>query len=771
MARRRWFEFWKPRGLSREQILRYQLPVSFSDLQTLTRPPKVTPDHQEFGASGTPLAGGVLRPEDYNRDLTGKNAIATYDRMRRSDAQVKATLDLLELPLLAAEWDFVPPEHGDTTDQQIADFCKACILDDDAQRDTWAFTLRHILLMLPFGFSPFEKVWEVGPVGEYRYHRVAPRLPPSIDEFRITENGRLWEIVQRASKGEQEQELIIPSHPEHPEGDVGLVFVWRREGDNFNGMSVLRSAYKHWFYKDQLYNIDAISHERYGVGTPKAKLDPGVSLSPNEMKVLQAVLEGMRSHHRGYLILPPGVDVDILTPSRSIGGNWLMTSVEHHDVMIARNILAPFMNVGQAPNGTRSSTGELIDVFFTALEGVATSVSSDSKRQLVKPICDLNFPMEGRQYPTLVARNIRKVDIQLLADAMQKLKSASAITPDDPIENALRKIMGWEPLNPKLARPLVRPETALLGTGAPEAGPQAPGRVSPFNPASRASDATPTERVAATALRADPNNPRLRRTPTDLELQVLSFTEIPGRLDVANRALAQTIVAIREKQLRRLAELYAGGNLNPEVPYQQEIVRAITAMQKEIAEFGMSQVRLELRRQGAPIAMRADAEGPMSFAATLSSGQIGTRASILEHMRASAASTAQSLSQQLRTRVADEMLRQRRTNLRGAELATAIVDELDDVPATNVLNPVYGEVNEALSLGRQAQAFAFRDRITVAVQSALMDPATCAPCGNVDGEEMPFGSERQAELLPPFVDCVGRENCRCVQLYVYSGGV
>ena len=67
-------------------------------------------DMSELGATGTPIFGGFLREEgEYNPDLTGLSAYRIYERMRRSDAQVKATLKAVKLPIRGAKWDVVAP--------------------------------------------------------------------------------------------------------------------------------------------------------------------------------------------------------------------------------------------------------------------------------------------------------------------------------------------------------------------------------------------------------------------------------------------------------------------------------------------------------------------------------------------------------------------------------------------------------------------------------------------------------------------------------------
>ena len=47
-----------------------------------------------------------------------------------------------------------------------------------------------------------------------------------------------------------------------------LVFTNDKEWDNYEWVSILRSAYKHWFYKDNFYKFDSIRQERLSVGIP-----------------------------------------------------------------------------------------------------------------------------------------------------------------------------------------------------------------------------------------------------------------------------------------------------------------------------------------------------------------------------------------------------------------------------------------------------------------------------------------------------------------------
>lgn len=85
----------------------------------------------------------------------------TYDKMRRSDAQVSAVLLAMELPIRSAYWYIDPAkdENGEVSDfdKQVADFVQEAIFE--RLHDGWDNKLREILTMLPFGFSVFEKVY------------------------------------------------------------------------------------------------------------------------------------------------------------------------------------------------------------------------------------------------------------------------------------------------------------------------------------------------------------------------------------------------------------------------------------------------------------------------------------------------------------------------------------------------------------------------------------------------------------------------------------
>ena len=136
------------------------------------------------GLPGTPIFHGFLRDfGEYNPQLEGLTAIRTYEKMRRSDAQVAATLFACELPIRAAHWD-VAPASDSALDREIAGFVRDNLfggleyVSPSGVKTTqcWDDVLRNALLMLAFGAAAHEEIYAIDG-SSVRLARLAPRLP------------------------------------------------------------------------------------------------------------------------------------------------------------------------------------------------------------------------------------------------------------------------------------------------------------------------------------------------------------------------------------------------------------------------------------------------------------------------------------------------------------------------------------------------------------------------------------------------------------------
>lgn len=422
----------------------------------------------EYGASGTQNIYGRIYGEDYNTLFDGKNGLALFDQMDRSDAQVGAASDIIKLPIRAAQWRCVPPDDATAKEKEIADAVNLVLFESNnwPSGESWDFYLRHLLMRVSHGFGLLEKIWTFDDdSGLLKWRRLAPRLPKTVDKFMTNPDGSLRAVVQYVAPSG----TANFSYKEIP-AEYCVLSVRDREGDNYFGRSVYRRLYKHWFYKDEAYRIDGIRLDRYGVGIPVAKLGENASLSNDDLTEIELVLRSLRSHERAYIIETHDVDFRIMVPDGGHGGaTGLMESVQHHDTMIVRGVLATFMS-DHAEGLNTNRTRTLADIFLHSLKGEAAATAGDVVSQLIRPFCNLNFDMTDARYPNVQISGIGDLTVEQISTYLSPLITAGAVTADDSVEDQLRKIFGLEPLPDGWKRGDKKPEVPApsVGGGNPD---------------------------------------------------------------------------------------------------------------------------------------------------------------------------------------------------------------------------------------------------------------------------------------------------------------
>lgn len=754
---------------------------------------------QEIGASGTENYNGWLVGLDYNSLLAPPHGFTIYDEMRRSDPQVHASLEILKLPLLSATWTVQAPDNPTPQEQELADYCQAVLLEQGAMTETWDFILRHALLLLDFGCSTLEKTYvlKATPFGEkVALDRLAPRLPVTLERFLVDERGKLTHVVQRALKqdgrgGGTYRTIEIPA--------ARVVhLVHRREGDNYFGESMLRSAYKPWLFKFQAEKADAVRVYRQVAGVPMASFDVEtaskiqmVNGGPdvNEIAQVDTMLAQMASSrltqlrtstlwkwtwlHGGAEGAKAGADVE--------------ATIQRHDRAILRNVLGDFMS--GTPDGLNSGkTRTLTDFFGSALYALAQAIEDDFSLHVLRPLCAFNFPVQGLRYPRLVANDVTDVDGAQLADVLGKLGDRY-IRPDDPLEEMLRKVFGFPPADPTTTRkaPTPPPFPGAPATGAAEG--EGDGEDDPdIDDAAR--DDAKGETETATDLRARPGasvalkgrsavygGRTYSRVPTAFELAAFNVAEVPDTLDHATVTLQREIVDIRRKQLDVLAsklsrsEGWAAGRPDSVVvPFKKAVTAAFKSAVTTIAQYGRTQVQVELAKQGADVRLVA-----ASSLVVLAGGAGRSSRTMKSALTTSATIATEKETDYWVNRIIESAARLKRNGITGADLASRIVEVMTPEVEQGTLPLAKSEINEAFSIGRQAEATAQKDQIDHVEYSALLDANTCAACEALDGQIFPFESEQYWETLPPYQHCEGNKGqpdaCRCAHIFhAKSGG-
>lgn len=116
------------------------------------------------------------------------------------------------------------------------------------------------------------------------------------------------------------------------------------------------------------------------------------------------------------------------------------------------------------------------------------------------------------------------------------------------------------------------------------------------------------------------------------------------------------------------------------------------------------------------------------------------------------------IANDVQSRIIAAATRFRLLGLTGSELLTAIRNEITAGSVSYIDRAATGLANRVINIGRMDEMENRADEIDRYEQSALLDPATCAPCLEDDGK-----TATNPEDLPggPNPDCLGSDFCRC----------
>jgi hypothetical protein len=379
-----------------------------------------------IGRSHSALFQYNLATEEYLNKLKWPDNLTIYEKMKRSDAQIKALLLVLELPIRSTQW-YVEPADNSRKAKQVAEFIEENLFKGppDGMTMHWDDLLRQICLMFPFGHSIFEKVYKVDKSGFLTWRKFSPRPVSTIYDFLYDTNGGPIGI-QQYKINESFQIVDIPI-------DKLLMFSHRMENGDVRGTSVLRSAYKHWYIKDFIYKIHNIGIERNHVGTPYVKLPPGVT--PEDEAKGKEVVTSLRSSESGGATIPDGFDLDIFEGKRQMQD--IMPYLNHQDLMIVRSVLAQFVNLGSGDTGSFALSKDQSDLFLMMLNSEAKYIANVFNSYAIPQLVRYNFNSD--LYPKLTFKPLGGSD--KLLETLKLLVDGKLIVPDLELETWLREML------------------------------------------------------------------------------------------------------------------------------------------------------------------------------------------------------------------------------------------------------------------------------------------------------------------------------------------
>ncbi|MEN6601774.1 MAG: DUF935 family protein [Bryobacteraceae bacterium] len=672
------------------------------------------PDLTEYGATGTPILAGYLQDlGEYNSALEGLSAFATYEKMRRSDAQVAATLAGMKLPIRSADWVIAEPDDASPVEQEAAEFIRQCLFEDI----DFGALLSNALLMLDFGCSAHEDVYRIDG-NRVRLAKCAPRLPVTFSRW-MTAGEDLVAIEQQGYRGETYITVSVPI-------EKLALFTFHQEGANYAGRSVLRPVYQHWYIKSSLYKIDAIAQERNGMGVPWARM--GEDAKVEDRRTANEWLQQLCAHERAAILLPPGWEFGL----KGVEGTLRdpKDSISHHNMQISMAGLAQFMMLGQTESGNRALGQTMSDFFYLSLQATANQLARILTLTTIRRLVDYNFAGIKR-YPRLVPQQILTLQFESLWAALQGLATSKLVEPDDDLEGWLRKKMG--------APAKAKPRTAA--------------------PAPRPAEMRESHR--GRCIRCQESSITTWRAPRGAE-RFLALDEIVSELDRGRDEVAAAIrrarPAIQAEIVNKLVNTPVRQMHRVSIPPDEKLIATIETILDRVQEFGYDQVEAERDRQRA-----GQAPGDAAQIRLAESGRRRERDPLGVYADATVSEVTNTLTQRAANAALDWM--RRPGDLHKGEIIRKIEGELDAQSDKWIDGAASKGTNEAFADGRSEGYEAHKDEISNVYYSALLDMNTCEACAAADGQ-----SGRTPDEIPavPNPDCEGGDKCRCVHIFIFG---
>jgi hypothetical protein len=407
----------------------------------------------EIGSTGLRIYGGQIS-EEHLRQLAGRQGFATFAEMRDNDPIIGAILFIIDKLLRNVKWKVVPADSSAKA-AEVANFLTTCM---DDMEHSWEEFVSEILSMLTYGFSAHEIVYKTrGGIDETDPSR-ASRFNDNMIGWRklpIRSQETLWEWVTNDSGDvvAMKQMPIVGGGVVTIPIDKLLLFRTQSFKNNPQGRSVLRNAFRPWYFKKRIEEIEGIGIERDLAGLPIAKVPPNLlasTASAEEKATLTAIkklVTNIRRDEQEGVVFPlvydeNGKELYKLELLSTAGSRQFDTSaiVTRYNKTIAMTVVADFIFLGQDKVGSFALSSDKTSMFSLALGAWLKDIGAVINKKATPKLMKLNG-FDSALWPTVVPGDIEKEDVSRFVDSIYKLVSVGAMIPDADIDAKARELL------------------------------------------------------------------------------------------------------------------------------------------------------------------------------------------------------------------------------------------------------------------------------------------------------------------------------------------
>lgn len=414
----------------------------------------------ELGVTGLKRAGGYI-DEEFLPQLKGRKSVQVYREMNDNDAIIGAVIFAITQLIRNVDWRVIPGGKG-AEDNQAAKLVETA---KDDMSHPWEDFIGEALTCLPFGWSWHEIVykrrggpWERNPKLKSKYsdglvgwRKLPLRSQDTLLRWVFDDTGGVQGMIQLGPPDYQTRPLPI---------ERSLLFRFGPHKGNPEGRSLLRNAYRSWYFKKRFEEFEAIGVERDLAGLPMVKVPSSyLKAKPgtDQAKMIDAFRKMIRSIRRDEqegVIFPTAFDAETKQPlfdfellgsggARQFSTDTIIQRLEQRMLM---TVLADFIMVGHTQTGTYNMHLDKTGMFKAALNSVTKMIADVMNRHAI-PRLFLANGWKPANLPQLVADDVDSPDLTQLA---QFLGATSQLGftwgPDADLEKWLRSAAGMPQL-------------------------------------------------------------------------------------------------------------------------------------------------------------------------------------------------------------------------------------------------------------------------------------------------------------------------------------
>jgi hypothetical protein len=416
--------------------------------------PKNVGPMTELGVTGVKRVSGYI-DEEFLPALRGRKAVRVYREMAANDSMVGAMLFSIDKLIREVEWKVLPADQSE--ENLLAQEFLESNMED--MNEPWDGFIGEVLSELTYGWSWHEIVykrrlgpWQKDPTkrskhsdGLIGWRKMPIRAQETLMRWSFDETGGIRAMIQMAPP--RYQTTVIPI-------EKSILFRTAIAKGNPEGQSLLRTAYRSWYFKKRLEEFEAIGVERDLAGMPVGRVPADYLTAAKgtpQAKTVDAfrkMVRGVRRDENEGLVLPTQYDPDTKQPLfdfelMSSGGTRQFDTnsiIQRYEQRILMSVLADFIMVGHQDTGSYSLHTDKTGIFRAALNAITKGIADTLNRYAVPRLFAVNG-WKLDQLPRFEPTNVDPPALDQLAAFISATAGAGMQWfPDPELEKYVREI-------------------------------------------------------------------------------------------------------------------------------------------------------------------------------------------------------------------------------------------------------------------------------------------------------------------------------------------